>query len=324
MKIAAHLVLFFLLSVGPGGGTVGSEYFTVRYGPGEEGLARAVLSAAMKARSHIEAELGIASDGHVMVLLAPGGKDGFQAAQPGETRVPEWAIGTAYPQGRTIVLRRPDNLNFRFEELDAVVTHEYTHIAVGAFLGDRHLPRWFDEGLAGLMAGERSFTDSATIGYAALTNSIIPLKKLDYSWPESGVQADLAYAESEDFLSWIRAEYGRDSIAKILKKYKETNDLDKTLTAITGNPLQYLEGRWVERIARKYKWISILTGGFTLWFIATILFLIGYARKKWRGKAKMKEWELEEKIGYGFNATSTTADYYNSDEDDLPPPPSLH
>jgi|GEM_PF-4383468 len=38
----------------------------------------------------------------------------------------------------------------------------------------------------------------------------------------------------------------------------------------------------------------------------------------------MKEWELEEKIGYGFNATSTTADYYNSDEDDLPPPPSLH
>ena len=326
MRIVTYIAFAALLSVGPGGGTVGSEYFSIRYGPGEEGLARTVHSAALKARSHIESDLGIAPDGQVLILLAPGGKNSFQAAQPGETPVPEWAIGTAYPQGRTIVLRHPDNLHFRYEDLEHVVVHEYTHVAVGAYLGDLSLPRWFDEGLASIEAEERNFTSSTTIGYAAITGGIIPLEKLDSSWPESGVQADLAYAESEDFLSWIQTEYGPDALAKILTKFKETGDMDKALISVAGNPLRYLETQWIERVARKYKWISILTGGFTVWFLATILFLIGYVRKRRRGKLKLKEWEIEEKLSYGFNTTSTLDDDDDDlDEDDnLPPPPSLH
>lgn len=313
---APHIALILLVfSQFPGGGMVGSEYFSVRYGPGEDKLARAVENAALSAREQLKDRLGITMDARVMILIAPGGKKEFQAAQPGETPVPEWAIGTAYPKNRTIILRRPDNLDFRYEDLRGVVAHEYVHVAVHDFIGDLPVPRWLDEGLASWVAGERTFTASTTLGIAALSGNIIHLRELADSWPQSRSQADLAYAESADFVSWLETEYGRGSVGAILRLYRKSGNLDAALDEITSHRLDELEAIWLSRVKRRYVWIPILSGGVSLWFLMTLLFLMGYYRKRRRSALKMKQWEIEEEL-----------QTLNSSRDDetSPPKPMIH
>lgn len=293
-KIILFIFISHISAGLPAGGAIGSEYFTVRYGPNDEKIARYVHQSALKAKMEVENKLGISVTRPVMILIISGGEKNFEASQPHGAVIPDWAIGTAYPKGYTIILKKPDNIKFRFDDLEKVVLHEYVHIAIGDYLGETRAPRWLEEGIPTALSGERTLTASATIGIAGITGSIIPFEKLDYAWPSSPSQADLAYAQSADFISWLMTKYGEQVTQQILQNLKETQDIDKTLIKVTGNPLSELEKIWLKEKTRYYFWIPLLTGGLTIWFFASILLILGYRRKRKKSLLKMKLWELEE------------------------------
>ncbi len=85
----------------------------------------------------------------------------MKQSQPHGAVIPDWAIGTAYPKGYTIILKKPDNIKFRFDDLEKVVLHEYVHIAIGDYLGETRAPRWLEEGIPTALSGERTLTASA-------------------------------------------------------------------------------------------------------------------------------------------------------------------
>lgn len=320
------IILIFLMariSVGiPAGGAIGSEYFTVRYAPNDEKIARYVHQSALKARTEVENKIGITVPKRVMILVIPGGKKKFEASQPQKSLIPDWAIGTAYPKGYSIVLKKPDNVKFRFNDVDKVVLHEYLHIAISDYLGETRVPRWLEEGIPTALSGERTLSASATIGIAAISGSIIPFEKLDYSWPLAYSQADLAYAQSADFMAWLMTKYNEQIIRQILQNLKETHDINKALIKATGNPLSELQKLWLKEKTRYYFWIPILTGSLTIWFIASVLVILGYKRKRKKSLLKMKFWELEEI--YGSEAQHSQNFPYKEKDDNGKESPSLH
>ena len=55
-----------------------------------------------------------------------------------------------------------------------------------------------------------------------------------------------------------------------------------------------LEERWLVYLKLRVSWIPIITSVSTLWFIAALIFVYGYARKKRQAERRLKEMEKEE------------------------------
>jgi hypothetical protein len=60
--------------------------------------------------------------------------------------------------------------------------------------------------------------------------------------------------------------------------------------------LKDLERRWKEELRRRFSWIPIVTSFFSLWFLATLLFLLSYWLKRRKTKLIREKWELEEEL----------------------------
>ena len=299
--------IFILLFSAILSGEVSSERFIVRFGEGDEKLALEVLRLATGAREKVIETLGFAPEEKVVIFLAEG-DDNFFEIQQG---VPKWAVGTAYPEKKKIFLRHPDNIILRYTGLKRLITHEYTHIALGEAAGGLRVPRWLNEGLASYVGGERGFSAYTTIAMASLTGSLIPLADLKNSFPDGSGRAELAYAESYSFVSYLEKRYGPGALRRLLSQFFKTGNIQDATISAFGRELAAIEAEWMQRIKRRYNWIFIFSGGLGLWFIMTLIFIAGYIRKRITTKSKMKLWELTEESGYARD----------EEEDE---PPTLH
>jgi hypothetical protein len=63
---------------------------------------------------------------------------------------------------------------------------------------------------------------------------------------------------------------------------------------ILGEDFHTLEQNWHRHLRRRYTWVPLLTSTGTLWFLASLVFLAAYVRKKLGARAKVAEWSREE------------------------------
>jgi hypothetical protein len=62
-----------------------------------------------------------------------------------------------------------------------------------------------------------------------------------------------------------------------------------------GEDFHTLEERWHKYLRRRYTWIPLLTSTGTLWFLASLVFLAAYIRKKFTARAKASQWSEDER-----------------------------
>jgi len=60
--------------------------------------------------------------------------------------------------------------------------------------------------------------------------------------------------------------------------------------------MRHLERRWKAVLKKRYSWIPIVTSFFSLWFLASLLFLLGYWLKRRRAKRMLAQWREEEAL----------------------------
>jgi len=231
----------------------------------------------------------------MIVVISSGGAFG-KDKRPLPGGLPDWAVGSAYPARRLIFMSQPHGVSLRYRDIAEVVTHEYTHIAVGSYLGDMELPRWFDEGVADFVGGGRSWTASFSIGVAAITGRLIPLDALRRWWPTSRREAEVAYAQGADFVAFVENKHGPGAIRNVLYEMRSSGKFEAAVLKTTGKNLAQLETEWLKRVVRVYRWVPILSGGLTIWAFGSMLVIIGYVRKKRINKLKYHLWEIEERL----------------------------
>jgi hypothetical protein len=181
----------------------------------------------------------------------------------------------------------------RIDLLD-VFAHEFSHIALGRALAGVRVPVWLNEGLAIYEAREWTFSRISVLTMAALTDRLIPLPVLALSFPEEVGPAELAYAESFMFVSFLINKVGREAFHRLLRDYTRYGDLEGALRRGTGMNLADLEERWLFYLKLRVSWIPIITSVSTLWFVMALIFVYGYLRKKRQAEKRLREMMEEE------------------------------
>ena len=113
-----------------------------------------------------------------ITLLLAADEPSFRRATGG--RVPDWGLAVAFPVTSDIVMRSPRLVSGQSAFAPQVLAHELAHVYLGLYLGTslRAAPRWFQEGLASLAAGEWGLSERVDLALALLTGRPLGLERL--------------------------------------------------------------------------------------------------------------------------------------------------
>ncbi len=274
-----------------------TRHFILRYHPTEQKAAKILFQRLEELRSPVIRDLGVDFTEKTTIFLASTAQE-FQDLQPQGNQLPSWSAGVAYPRLNLIILKSPLMLKGHRLNLPEVFQHEFSHIALGIVVGDQKIPLWLWEGFALYHARQWTFSHTAIITRGVLSRSLFSLKQLEKSFPRGKKEAALAYAQSFSFISYLLNKYGREVFHHFIQNLAQGIEVKRALKEATGVSLKSLEVSWIKHLKLRHTWFPILTSGFSLWFLVTLIFLAGYLRKRRKAKAKLAEWEEEEGLWY--------------------------
>jgi hypothetical protein len=266
--------------------------FTYHY-PDQKSL-QPLFEKAEEVREKIRIHLPPIPPRVVQVRIASSSRE-FLQLQP-EPKGPIWALAIAYPQQGLILMKSPRMVTQGHPDILQTFQHELTHILLGDAFGPRPVPSWLQEGIAQLMEEAWDFHRISVMTRAVLADEVIPLWDLTASFPVDLYKAEIAYAESYYFISFLLNRYGRDALQNFILEMSKGVELDVALSRATGMRLRDIIRLWEQFIKVRFNWIPIITGGGTLWFAASLVLFAGYMLKRRRSRRILQQWELEEKM----------------------------
>lgn len=288
------LCIPFFLSASQAYNKTETQAFTFFYSQADKKAALILARNADMIVQHVANTMGFDLKEKVKVVISPNYKE-FQKAQPEGTRVPSWAVGVAYPSKNLIVLLKKERV-----DLIKTFRHEVNHILLGqAFKGKNRVPRWLDEGLAMITANEWSLSRLSTITFAVLTDSLIPMDNIAKYFPADLKYAELAYCQSFYFISFLKGKFGSTAFKNFLKEYSKQKNFYRAIRKTYHISWDKMEDLWLDYLRLRFSWIPILTSAGAIWFFASLIFIIGYIKKKRESLIKMQQWEVEENFLYG-------------------------
>lgn len=304
--VFAALAAIALLSVdvGAAAGSV-PDGWTVR----EEGLCRFVLkernlrvAEELAGTCHETAErifeqLGVdrAPDGassSVEVRIAADPWD-MGDHSPEGMEPPPWSGAVAFPEEGLIILSLRHRDGGPVEDLDVILEHELSHLAMRRALGDAHVPRWFSEGVA-IQQSEGSSLDRAGVMWlAAMGDRLLPLDAID-SYPDTQLDVTLAYAQAADFVGYLLRDSGWHGIRVVLNRLRAGDPFEKAFDTAYGSSVARMEKGWRGGMASDWNWLAVVTGSGALWGAIAVLFILAYFSVKRRRRDRLAEMEEEE------------------------------
>jgi hypothetical protein len=268
-------------------------YAQVHTDPADVAQGRRLLQHAEAAVPRLAAALGLAPGRTIEIYLSPDQKT-FDTMQPGEP--PGWADGTAWPSRGLIYLRSPRVRPGDAAPLEQVLDHELVHIILGRAFLPRAVPRWLQEGAAQLFAGEIKPEMTERIGLGMLTGGLIPLEDLTRGFPDDPLRAQLAYAESADFVAWLKSTYGEEALHTVILGLSQGRPPAATLREATGKSLQELNDEWRDRLSASGLWLRPLVSDSALFGVGAVLMVLGYLRKRKKSQDRMERWTREDAL----------------------------
>jgi hypothetical protein len=280
---------------------VQKDGLVVRAEAGLDKLARKVAAKAPDQLAAIRADLeDLPVPERIEIRLVKKNSDIPRAAPQGYG-APRWAAGVAYPSAGVVVVatrRESSSIN-----VTNVVAHELAHMALGAALRGR-APRWLDEGFAYLHSSDWSFARSRTLTGMAWTGDVIPLSEIDRRFPAQEAEASRAYAESYDLVAYL-AKRGtspehyddgdRWPFRHFLARIAAGDDLDVAARKAYRARLDELFGEWYQSLRNRYLLMPVGLIALGIWVIGAIILVLAYLRKRRLSRAKMDEWEEEDR-----------------------------
>jgi hypothetical protein len=302
--------------------------FRIHYTPRAQRSAQVLALEIEKARDEFETALGRDWPGVTDVRLGFD-REEFDALAEGG-RAPGWAVALAYP-----------SLNVILVEAHALTTpagpqtlrHELAHVALGQLGKD--WPRWFHEGLAMHLTGDRFSVNQYSTMFRAVTQErLFSFEHLAESWPDVPSDVEIAYAQSESFVAYLADQHGPRGLGRLLDGVGAGEPFETSFGKAFRTSLWLEELAWKQELPSRYSWWPIITGGSTLWLVIALISVLAYLRRRSQRTAALQRMDLEETIeldlihlpladSAGFVPLSTDAAITDS-ADDLKGKPTLH
>lgn len=198
-----------------------------------------ILNTAVSEATTIEHDLNGTLTAPLRVLVYASNQDLHGGLPPG---APDWAGGVAFVelQEALIVVGNPAT-----HPLDRDLPHELTHLIFHEIAGldCGGCPLWFDEGLAVYHQRYHEAAMQARFKQAVQTNTLLALNTLTSRFPQSSDQAELAYAESWNFVTYLYTQYGQPKVARLVDRLDNTA-FDTAFPQIFGADISQVESQW--------------------------------------------------------------------------------
>jgi hypothetical protein len=243
-----------------------------------------------KKLKYIESNLETELKGSVKVILTLSADD---FARRTKGRVPGWAGGVAYPQQKTIILKTP--LFFgQGVPVEVLAAHEITHVLIHQIIGDNYLPRWLEEGLCQVLAGETRTGSLSNMGRAAAANRLMGLPRVDHVLGFSRPDATLAYTESRYATAALVDRFSWRAINDLLRRIGDGVEFEEAFFLATGIDYEYWQVEWLEGARNKYSVMALLEMQNLIWIIILLLAIIAMIVTFTRSRLQLKRWTEEE------------------------------
>ncbi|MFQ5600725.1 MAG: hypothetical protein ACE5G2_09225 [Candidatus Krumholzibacteriia bacterium] len=239
-------------------------------------------AAARHSLPRIASELGVAPRQvlPVWIVVSPGGGRFVLEA-------PSWSAAIARPRRHLVVLSGPALRRTRMN-LQETVAHELVHLAVHERIGDfGWMPLWLHEGLAVHFSGYGRLRDRLV----RWGRGPVRLQELEYVFPRNATRARQAYLESA---AAVRRLLQEGPIAPLLDRIEAGEEYEEAFLAVYAMTSREFAALVYEEVAQRWRYLSLLTSGVTLFGLMTILFVVGGVRRRLRDRRRMREWEAEE------------------------------
>jgi len=263
------------------------------YEPSLRERVQPLITQADSARADLVRRFGrpVLSKVTVYVARTPGE---MASLAPEGAPFPRYAAGVAYSDiGFVLLTLHPVDPNAR-HDLGEVFRHELAHVALHDAVDGRPVPRWLNEGLAVFASGEGSITRLQTLWTATVANELMPLSRLERTFPTDAVGVSVAYAQAADVVRFLIRREDQQRFVTMLERIRKGQEFDSALKDSYGLDLATLEFEWREDVSRRYTFWPALFSGSLIWVGAMGLFVFAWRRRKKRADATLARWEREE------------------------------
>jgi hypothetical protein len=220
---------------------------TVRWAAEDPGIGQAALDVVAEALPEMEAIMPVELADPVRIYVYPTAND-LRAALRLTGR--DWIGAHARPELGVIVVAAA-NPRTAAVDLGADLRHELSHLLLYQAAGEGYpaVPRWLDEGLATTFEVEDNGSYAAVLENALAAGETIPFHELCGSFPESGDQTLLAYAQSVSLVRYVQTEYGNQAIAEMVRAVADGADCLTVTGRVLGLSLTELNRDWLRQLA---------------------------------------------------------------------------
>lgn len=254
----------------------------------------------------VQTDFGVPVDDDLIIRVARNPREMRAMAPPGFPP-PEYATGVAYPGWGLILLTMSAPDSWHPPDLEVVLVHELSHVALYRAVAERRVPRWFNEGVAIHQSEVRLLPRMQSLLSAAAQHSMLRLSDLSKRFPDRPHEVNVAYAQSADIVGFLRGtENDERRFHRLIQSLRDGDTFDAALSGAYGWTSIGLEREWRESLRTRYRILPVLFGGTTIWVLAAILVVIAYRRRRRYHHLKLEEMGAREEL----EALTT-----------LPPPP---
>jgi hypothetical protein len=280
-------------NVASGFGTYDGGWIRFTFHPSTRERIEPLIAEADRVRSELADRLGQPVLKSVRVDIARTAGE-METLAPVGAPYPAYAEGVAYSGlGLVLLTLNPRHANPNYD-LKQVFRHELAHIALHDAVGDREVPRWFNEGFAVLASGETSFDRMWELYTATLSDRLIPLSDVERSFPSDESKASVAYAEAVDVVRFLVRREEAHRFRSLVQGLRDGHDLDHAMRSAYAIDLATLEHEWREDVAKRYTFWPILFSGTAVWAFALALFGLAWRKRRKRAKATLERWARDE------------------------------
>jgi hypothetical protein len=256
--------------------------------PGPASSTLATLQDSLPGQwRRIERELGVDVEDALIIRVGLNPEQ-MNVLGPRDAPPPPYASGVAYPARGLVLLTLTAPETWERPDMQRVLTHELSHIALHRAVEGHQVPRWFTEGVAIHLAGEASMERVRTLWEGTVGGRLLPLERLSGDFPSRPNQVNLAYAQSADFVRWLLdRDDGSERFARLLARVRDGEPFERAFEHSFGSTLAGLELRWHDDLSERFQAL--------IWTLISILILFAYWRRRRQNKARLAQWEAEER-----------------------------
>jgi len=201
-------------------------------------------------------------------------------------------VGLASPDQGQIVLMSPRNRPAG-DDIRATVIHELVHVLLARNTREEYLPRWLNEGIAMLTAGEYLIASPVTVGRMFLENRLIPYHELDFAFLNPGEEMVFndAYAQALSMTRFLRRKLGEEHFWQVVRQTRDMPFADALQRYGGMSVLEFWDAY------RRSLWVVALVGllaSGSLFGPVALLSLVAWWRIRRRNRQVLERWEAEE------------------------------